>query len=120
MMWMICTSVVQWTMMAQASEPVIIRLGGETVSADAPPPTTAQTPIQTMNMSLQDADIHHAIRLISDVANLNFVIADGVSGTVTVELTEVPWTDALNAILMSKGLMAVPIGDIVFVQAISP
>ena len=84
------------------------------------PPTTAQTPIQTMNMSLQDADIHHAIRLISDVANLNFVIADGVSGTVTVELTEVPWTDALNAILMSKGLMAVPIGDIVFVQAISP
>ena len=85
-----------------------------------PPPAATQPDIKTMNLSLQDADIHHAIRLISDVADLNFVIADGVSGTVTVELTEVPWTDALNAILMSKGLMAVPIGEIVFVQAIAP
>ena len=119
-MWMICASLIQFHPTVLASEPVIIRLGGETVSADAPPPAVAQPDIKTMNLSLQDADIHHAIRLISDVADLNFVIADGVSGTVTVELTEVPWTDALNAILMSKGLMAVPIGEIVFVQAIAP
>ena len=117
---MIYASLIQFHPTALSSEPVIIRLGGETVSAESPPPSTAQPDIKTMNLSLQDADIHHAIRLISDVADLNFVIADGVSGTVTVELTEVPWTDALNAILMSKGLMAVPIGEIVFVQAIAP
>ena len=118
-MWIFCTSLVQLTMTAQDSEAVIIRLGGETVSANATPPPAAP-PVKTMNLSLQDADIHHAVRLIADVAELNFVIADGVSGTVTVELKEVPWTDALNAILMAKGLMAVPIGDIVFVQAIAP
>ena len=119
-MWIVYLNLIQLSIIAHEPEAVIIRLGGETVSADAAPPPTGAPPVKTMNLSLQDADIHHAIRLISAVAELNFVIADGVSGTVTVELKEVPWTDALNAILMAKGLMAVPIGDIVFVQAITP
>lgn len=105
---------------AEEPKAVLIRLGGETVSVDAKPPAPPVATIPTMNLSLQDADIHHAIRLIADVADLNIVIADEVSGTVTVELKDVPWTDALTAVLMSKGLVAAPVGEIVFVQPLTP
>jgi type IV pilus assembly protein PilQ len=108
------------TAQADPPEATLIRLGGQTVSVDSNREKQEIKAVPSMNLSLQDADIHHAIRLIAETAELNIVIADGVSGKVTVELKDVPWTDALTAILMSKGLVAVNIGEIVHVQPLTP
>ena len=112
--------IVAKTTQANPPEATLIRLGGETVTVDSNQIKEETKAVETMNLSLQDADIHHAIRLIADVAQLNIVIADEVSGKVTVELKDVPWTDALTAVLMSKGLVAVNIGEIVHVQPLTP
>lgn len=120
MNWFLNLTIALTTAKADPPEAVLIRLGGETVAVDSSQIKNESTQVETMNLSLQDADIHHAIRLISDVADLNFVIDESVSGRVTVELKDVPWTDALTAVLMSKGLAAVNIGRIVYVQPLAP
>jgi type IV pilus assembly protein PilQ len=71
-----------------------------------------------INIDLVDADIHSVFRLISHVANLNIVAGDDVQGTVTVRLEDVPWDQALAAVLQSKGLGAQRFGNIVRIAPI--
>jgi len=71
-----------------------------------------------INIDLVDADIHSVFRLISHVSRLNIVAGDDVSGTVTVRLEDVPWDQALAAILQAKGLGAQRFGNIVRIAPI--
>jgi type IV pilus assembly protein PilQ len=71
-----------------------------------------------LNLNLVNADIHNVFRLVSAVSGLNIVSSDDVEGQVTVQLREVPWDQALAAILQAKGLGAVQYGTIVRVAKI--
>ena len=71
-----------------------------------------------LNLNLVNANIHNVFRLISAVSKLNIVTSDDVTGTVTVQLNEVPWDQALVAVLQAKGLGAVQYGNIVRVAPI--
>jgi type IV pilus assembly protein PilQ len=66
---------------------------------------------------VHDADIREVCRLLADVGHVNLVVADGVSGSVTVRFRHVPWDEALDAILASKGLVARRMGSVVIVSA---
>jgi len=57
-----------------------------------------------ITLDLKDADVVNVIRLIGDVSQKNFVVGDGVQGKVTVKLRNVPWDEALEVILVTKGL----------------
>lgn len=65
-----------------------------------------------MSIDLQEADIHTVFRFIAEVAGINIVASDGVQGKVTVHLNDVPWDQALAAVLQAKGLGAQRFGDI--------
>jgi type IV pilus assembly protein PilQ len=54
---------------------------------------------RAINLDMVNADIHNVFRLISHVSGLNIVSSDEVSGEVTVRLVDVPWDQALVAIL---------------------
>jgi len=71
-----------------------------------------------INLNLVNANIHNLFRLLSAVSKLNIVTSDDVAGTVTVQLHEVPWDQALAAILQAKGLGAAQYGSIVRVAPI--
>ena len=71
-----------------------------------------------INLNLVNANIHNLFRLLSAVSKLNIVTSDDVDGTVTVQLHEVPWDQALAAILQAKGLGAAQYGSIVRVAPI--
>ncbi len=71
-----------------------------------------------INMDLVNADIHNVFRLISNVGKVNIVTSDEVKGTVTVRLLDVPWDQALAAILQAKGLGASQFGNILRVAPI--
>jgi type IV pilus assembly protein PilQ len=71
-----------------------------------------------INLNLVSANIHNVFRLTSSVSKLNIVSSDDVEGTVTVQLNEVPWDQALAAILQAKGLGAVQYGNIIRVAPI--
>ena len=72
-----------------------------------------------INLDLVNANIHNVFRLISHVSKLNIVSSDDVSGSVTVRMIEVPWDQALAAVLQSKSFGAVQYGNIVRVAPIS-
>lgn len=71
-----------------------------------------------MSIDLQDADIHTVFRFIADFGEVNIVTSDDVKGTVTVRLKDVPWDEALAAILRAKGLGAQQLGRIIRVAPI--
>lgn len=100
---------------------VLIRAGGQVVSADqagAREPVYSGAPI---DLDVVNAELGNVLRLISAVSHLNFVLDDTVHGTVTAHLEAVPWDQALAVILQSKGLVAVPYGDnLLLVQPVGP
>ncbi|MEC8380772.1 MAG: type IV pilus secretin PilQ, partial [Myxococcota bacterium] len=71
-----------------------------------------------ISIDLVNADIHHIFRLFNSVSNLNIVAGDDVSGTVSVTLKEVPWDQAMAAILQAKGLGSQRFGNIIRVAPI--
>lgn len=73
---------------------------------------------RSINIDLVSANIHNVFRLISNVGKVNVVTSDDVEGTVTVRLIEVPWDQALAAVLQSKSLGAVQYGNILRVAPI--
>ncbi len=72
---------------------------------------------QRISLELKNADILDVLRLISDVSKLNIITSD-VAGTVTVRLLNVPWKQALEIILRSKGLDMERKGNIIRVAPI--
>ncbi len=67
---------------------------------------------EPITMSLKDADIKDVLRSFSGITGLNVVVHPGVRGSVTVELKEVPWDQALDLILKINNLDFVLEGNI--------
>ncbi|MEE2901113.1 MAG: type IV pilus secretin PilQ [Myxococcota bacterium] len=72
-----------------------------------------------ISLDLKDAEIHNVLRLLADVAKLNIVASDDVSGTVTLKLRNVPWDQALDIILQSKALDKTKNGNIIRVAPLA-
>jgi type IV pilus assembly protein PilQ len=66
-----------------------------------------------ISLEFHDIEIRNLLRLIADVSKKNMVVADDVSGKVTVSLRNVPWDQALDLVLRSKGLGKEEIGNII-------
>ncbi len=64
-----------------------------------------------VSFEFKDIDIHNLLRIISEVSKKNIVVADDVSGKVTIRLRNVPWDQALELILRSKGLGKEELGN---------
>ena len=69
-----------------------------------PPPAGAALDLEVENALLPDV-----LRLISEVAGLNFIVDGTINIRVTASLRDVPWNYALMAILDAHGLVAVPL-----------
>jgi len=65
-----------------------------------------------ISLDFKDVDIRDVLRLIADVSDLNIIAGDEVSGNVTIRLVDVPWDQALDVILLTKGLGFVRVGNV--------
>jgi len=59
---------------------------------------------EPITLTLKDADVKDVLKTFSVLTELNIVLDPGVSGSVTVELRDVPWDQALDLILKINGL----------------
>lgn len=57
-----------------------------------------------LTLNFQNITAREALNVIADFTNLNIVISDTVSGSLTLRLKDVPWDQALDIILQSRGL----------------
>ena len=69
-----------------------------------------------VTLEFSDADVRKIFALIAEVSNLNFLIADDVTGTISIKLVNVPWDQALDVILDAKGLGMQREGNIVQIK----
>ncbi|OGS98213.1 MAG: secretin [Gallionellales bacterium RBG_16_56_9] len=59
---------------------------------------------EKLTLNFQKIDVREALNVIADFTELNMVISDTVSGNLTLRLKDVPWDQAFDIILQSRGL----------------
>lgn len=99
----------QSTTLATPKAPITISLG----ESGPKPKRYVGKPI---DLDVKDADIVEVCRLLSEVGHVNIVVADDVKGSVTLKMTHVPWDQALDAILKSKGYAAEREGNVIAIS----
>ena len=57
-----------------------------------------------VTFNFQDIPVRSVLQLIADVSELNIVVADNVSGNLTLRLKNVPWDQALDIVLDARNL----------------
>jgi len=74
---------------------------------------------EPITLTLKDADIKDVLKTFSVLTEMNIVLDPSVSGSVTVELRDVPWDQALDLILKINGLDYVLENNVLRVAPIS-
>ncbi|WP_245965400.1 type IV pilus secretin PilQ [Salinisphaera orenii] len=59
---------------------------------------------EKISLSFQSVDVRAVLQIIADVADVNMVVSDSVTGNMALRLEEVPWDQALDIIMNAKGL----------------
>lgn len=72
-----------------------------------------------ITLDLRSADIHNVLRLLAKEGRINIIASEQVSGTLTLHLERIPWDQALDVILKTKGLAQTREGDIIWITPIS-
>ena len=68
-----------------------------------------------LSLNFQDIEVRSVLQLIADFTGLNLVASDTVGGSITLRLQNVPWDQALDLILKTKGLDKRQIGNVLLV-----
>lgn len=68
-----------------------------------------------LSLNFQDIEVRSVLQILADFTNLNIVASDSVGGHITLRLNDVPWDQALELILKSKGLGKRRTGNVVMV-----
>ena len=58
----------------------------------------------TMSLNFQEVEVRTVLQLLADFTGFNLVVSDAVQGSITLNLQDVPWDQALDLVLKSKGL----------------
>jgi len=70
---------------------------------------------ERLSLNFQDIEVRSVLQLIADFTGLNVVVSDTVRGSLTLRLKNVPWDQALDIILKTKGLDMRQTGNVVLV-----
>ncbi|MBU3055148.1 type IV pilus secretin PilQ [Pseudomonas indica] len=70
---------------------------------------------EKLSLNFQDIDVRSVLQLIADFTDLNLVASDTVQGNITLRLQNVPWDQALDLVLKTKGLDKRKIGNVLMV-----
>ncbi len=68
-----------------------------------------------LTLNFQDIEVRAVLQLLADFTGLNLVASDSVKGNVTLRLKNVPWDQALDIILTSKGLTMRQKGNVIMI-----
>ncbi|MCL4872918.1 type IV pilus secretin PilQ [bacterium] len=66
-----------------------------------------------VNLDMMDANIADVLRLLAEVSGMNIIASDDVKGTISLRLKNVPWDQAFDIIMKSKGLDSVQEGNVI-------
>jgi len=70
---------------------------------------------ERLSLNFQNVDVRALLQVIADFTDLNIITSDAVGGSITLRLKDVPWDQALDIILQSKGLDMRKNGNVIIV-----
>ena len=70
---------------------------------------------ERLTLNFQDIDTRAVLQLLADASGQNIVVSDSVTGNVTLRLQNVPWDQALDIVLKTKGLDKRKDGNVIIV-----
>ncbi|MBK8817210.1 MAG: type IV pilus secretin PilQ [Methylococcaceae bacterium] len=71
-----------------------------------------------LSLNFQDIDIRSVIAILAEFTGQNVVAGDEVAGTITLKMDDVPWDEALDFIMMTKGLEKFESGNVILVAPV--
>lgn len=87
-----------------------------TEPANQKPGTSRNYKGRKVTLEFADAEVRKIFQLLSEVSNKNFVLGDDVTGAISLKLVNVPWDQALDIILDTKGLDKREDGNIILIK----
>ncbi|HTP39823.1 MAG TPA: type IV pilus secretin PilQ [Steroidobacteraceae bacterium] len=70
---------------------------------------------ERLTLNFQDIETRSVLQLLADASGQNIVVSDSVGGSVTLRLQNVPWDQALDIVLRTKGLDKRQDGNVIIV-----
>jgi type IV pilus assembly protein PilQ len=70
---------------------------------------------EKLSLNFQSIEVRALLQVVADFTGLNIITADTVGGSLTLRLKDVPWDQALDIILQSKGLSKRKTGNVVLI-----
>jgi type IV pilus assembly protein PilQ len=70
---------------------------------------------ERLSLNFQDIEVRSVLQLLADFTDLNIVVSDSVTGNITLRLNNVPWDQALDIILNTRGLDKRVTGNVMYV-----
>jgi type IV pilus assembly protein PilQ len=70
---------------------------------------------EKLSLNFQSIEVRSVLQLIADFTDLNLVASDSVAGSITLRLRNVPWDQALELVLKTKGLAKRKVGNVLLV-----
>jgi len=103
---------------AVVDEEVGAVLGGSLIEIPLRSQAGGKTTYKGRKVTLEfaDAEVRKIFQLLSEVSNKNFVLGDDVTGNISIKLVNVPWDQALDIILDTKGLDKREEGNIIIIK----
>lgn len=69
----------------------------------------------TLSLNFQDIEVRSVLQILADFTKLNLVATDSVTGNITLRLQNVPWDQALDIIMRTRGLAKRQEGNILII-----
>ncbi|CAA6825698.1 MAG: Type IV pilus biogenesis protein PilQ [uncultured Thiotrichaceae bacterium] len=68
-----------------------------------------------LTLNFQDIEVRSVLQLLADFTDKNIVVSDSVNGAITLRLKDVPWDQAMDIVLRSKGLGMRENGNVIWI-----
>ena len=70
---------------------------------------------EKLSLNFQNVEVRAVLNVIADFTDLNIITSDTVSGSLTLRLKDVPWDQALDIILQTRGLDSRRNGNVIWI-----
>ncbi|MCL6556334.1 MAG: type IV pilus secretin PilQ [Burkholderiales bacterium] len=70
---------------------------------------------EKLSLNFQNVEVRAVLQVIADFTGLNIITSDTVTGNLTLRLKDVPWDQALDIILQSRGLAMRKNGNVIWI-----
>ena len=87
----------------QSDDQYVVEVSHKHRAANAPEDKPVYTG-ERLTLNFQDIETRAVLQLLADASGQNIVVSDSVNGNVTLRLQNVPWDQALDIVLRTKGL----------------